>query len=242
MIKKCRLSSQIRDLLIAHPGSDSLKICDFGLSRRIEDTLLTLDYGQPEYVSPEAIHREGVGLGQDMWSVGIITYILLSGHSPFRGANDRETLTKVREGQWQFVGTVWNDISKEGRDFISKLLVFNSYHRMDVKTALNHPWFHILQMKSEDEYQIGTDRLRTYWHGLRDWYSNASCRNYYRRRTLLSCFDHPSMMIYPPGECYTPEGTPPRILESNRKPHKWEDHVSREHGDYEIGSVKSESQ
>lgn len=155
-------------MLISYPGSDSLKICDFGLSRRIEETLFTLDYGQPEYVAPEVVGREGIGLAQDMWSVGIITYILLGGTSPFRGNNDRETLTKVREGQWQFNGAIWNDISKEGRDFITKLLVFNPYHRMDVKTALAHPWFHLMyKTRSEDEYQIGTDRLRSYYYSLR---------------------------------------------------------------------------
>lgn len=230
-------------MLIAHPGSDSLKICDFGLSRRIEETLAPLEYGQPEFVAPEVVLGEGVGLGQDMWSIGIITYILLSGHSPFRGANDRETLYAVKKGQWQFVGTIWNDISKEGRDFITKLLVFDAHHRMDVKSALSHPWFHLIHREHiEDEYQIGTDRLRTYWHGLRDWYTNASCRNYYRRRALATAFDHPSKMVYPPGMCFTPEGTPPRIEEQTRKPHKWEDYVSRENAEYEVGSVKSESQ
>jgi serine/threonine protein kinase len=174
-----------------------------------------------------------------MWSVGIITYILLSGHSPFLGANDRETLYNVKKGQWQFVGTIWNDISKEGRDFITKLLVYDAYHRMDIKTALNHPWFNLIRSQRDDEIQISTDRLRNYWHGLRDWYSNASCRNYYRRRALATAFDHPSKMVYPPGMCFTPEGTPPRIEEQTRKPHKWEDYVK---DDYETGSFKSESQ
>ncbi|KAG5678438.1 hypothetical protein PVAND_008111 [Polypedilum vanderplanki] len=228
----------IRDLLIAHPGSDDLKICDFGLARRIEDNLMPLEFGQPEYVAPEVVNGEGVGLGQDMWSIGIITYILLSGHSPFLGANDRETLYNVKKGQWQFVGTIWNDISKEGRDFISKLLVYDAYHRMDVKTAMNHPWFHLMHRKSIDEIQISTDRLRNYWHGFRDWYSNASCRSYYRRRALATAFDHPSKMVYPPGMIFTPEGTPPRIEEQTRKPHKWEDYVK---DDYETGSFKSES-
>ncbi|KAL7050000.1 hypothetical protein ACKWTF_003934 [Chironomus riparius] len=228
----------IRDLLIAHPGSNELKICDFGLARRIEDTLAPLEFGQPEYVAPEVVNGEGVGLGQDMWSVGIITYILLSGHSPFLGDNDRETLYNVKKGQWQFVGSIWNDISKEGRDFITKLLAFDAYHRMDIKTALNHPWFQIITRKHVDEVQLSTDRLRNYWHGFRDWYANASCRSYYRRRALATAFDHPSKMVYPPGMIFTPEGTPPRIEDQTRKPHKWEDYIK---DDYETASFKSES-
>lgn len=50
--------------MISHPGSDDLKICDFGLARRIEDTLAPLEFGQPEFVAPEVVNGEGVGLGQ----------------------------------------------------------------------------------------------------------------------------------------------------------------------------------
>lgn len=81
--------------MLSHAGSDELKLCDFGLSRRIlAERHAALHYGVPEYVAPEVARGEGVGLPADMWSVGILTYILLSGHSPFRGAHDRETLTR----------------------------------------------------------------------------------------------------------------------------------------------------
>ncbi|XP_055610564.1 obscurin isoform X2 [Uranotaenia lowii] len=235
----------IKDLLIAHPGSDNLKICDFGLSRRIEDDkLYTLDYGMPEFVAPEVINRRGVGLGQDMWSVGIITYILLGGISPFMGRNDRETLTKIRDGKWSFTGTVWEFISVEARDFITKLLVYEDEHRMTIKEALNHSWFDIIYKRTFEEYQIGTDRLRRYYYHYRDWYTNASCRTWYRRRPLMSCFDHPSKMVYPPGIIFTPEGTPPptTVDDIPHKRRKWEEYVSKDiHPDYETASFKSES-
>lgn len=57
----------------------------------------------PEFVSPEIANGEGVSYGADLWSVGIITYILLSGISPFKGLNDRETLTRIREGNWEMI-------------------------------------------------------------------------------------------------------------------------------------------
>lgn len=53
----------------------------------------------PEYVSPEIVNGDAVGYPADMWAVGIITYILLSGYSPFKGLNDRETLTLIKEGK-----------------------------------------------------------------------------------------------------------------------------------------------
>lgn len=65
--------------------------------------LYPLNYGVPEYVSPEAAKGEGTGLAHDMWSVGIMTYILLSGRSPFRGKDDRETLTRIQEGKEYFL-------------------------------------------------------------------------------------------------------------------------------------------
>ncbi|XP_052897549.1 obscurin [Anopheles moucheti] len=235
----------IKDLLIAHPGSDNLKICDFGLARRIEDDkLYTLDYGMPEFIAPEVINRCGVGLGQDMWCVGIITYILLGGVSPFLGRNDRETLTRVKEGKWTFIGSVWDNISAEARDFITRLLVYEEKHRMTIRDALNHSWFDVIYRRTFEEYQIGTDRLRSYYYHYRDWYTNASCRTWYRRRPLMSCFDHPSRMVYPPGIIFTPEGTPPpmQVDDIPHKRKKWEEYVSKDnHPDYETASFKSES-
>jgi len=59
-------------------------MCDFSLSKRIVG-IVRLEHGQPEYVAPEIVNGEGAAFASDMWSVGIITYLLLSGVSPFRG-------------------------------------------------------------------------------------------------------------------------------------------------------------
>lgn len=231
----------IKDLLISHANSDDLKICDFGLARRVHQTnLISLDYGMPEFVAPEVVNREGVGLWQDMWSVGIITYILLGGSSPFRGNNDRETLMRVQEGRWEFRDSIWTHISEDARDFISRLLIITPGSRMDTKAALKHRWFNIIDKRREDEYQITTDRLRNYYNLYRDWYTNASCRNYFRRRPLQGAFSHPSKMVYPPGEVYTPEPTP-EPLKDSRKLISWEDKLSKfHHPDYEV-NASSES-
>ncbi|KAF7281172.1 hypothetical protein GWI33_005044 [Rhynchophorus ferrugineus] len=229
------------DLLIAHPGGDDLKITDFGLSRRVSlATLYPLLYGVPEYVSPECANNEGVGFGHDMWSVGIITYILLSGRSPFRGANDRETLTKIREGKWAFDDEWWSRISAEGRDFISKLLVYHPDGRLDVRAALRHPWLERCDRRYRDEFQISSTYLKDYWRLYREWYDNASCRTWFRRRPLEGAFTHPSKMVYPPGDVYTPRPSPPK--EKTPRPRTWEDQLpSRSPLNYEIGGFKSES-
>ena len=72
------------DILFSRPGGSEIKICDFSLARRIVG-IVKLEYGQPEYVSPEIVNGEGASFASDLWAVGIITYLLLSGVSPFRG-------------------------------------------------------------------------------------------------------------------------------------------------------------
>ncbi|XP_049802567.1 obscurin isoform X3 [Schistocerca nitens] len=237
------LGLTVGDLLISHQGGDDLKICDFGLSRRINfGKLASLDYGMPEFVAPEVVNGDGVSTSADMWSVGIITYILLSGISPFRGVNDRETLTRIKEGKWEFIEEWFSKLSMEARDFISKLLVYQVDGRMDVKAALKHPWLLRADKMPADEYQITTDRLKIYYDSYRDWYNNASCRTWYRRKPLAGAFSHPSRMVYPPGHIYTPEPTPEPQRRESKERRTWEDHVpSREPIDYEIGMPKSES-
>ncbi|KAE9543197.1 hypothetical protein AGLY_003108 [Aphis glycines] len=228
------------DLLISHPGGDTLKLCDFGLSRKINRRKLEpVDYGMPEFISPEIAKGEGVDLSSDMWSVGVITHLLLTGVSLFRCVNDADTLNRVKSGSY----TLSTKISDLARDFISKLLVFNPNDRLDVISALQHPWLQFGEDIPAGTSQINTDPLRNYYNNLKDWYSNSSCRNWYRCRPLSSAYTHPSKMIYPPGITCTPSPTP----EPEPKPQKkhlpsWKDKLpSKEPIDTEIGIIKSES-
>lgn len=159
---------QIGDLLLSHPGTDDLKITDFGLSRKItKGNLYPLNYGVPEYASPECVNGEGTGFAHDMWSVGIITYILLSGRSPFRGNDDRETLKNIQSGKWMFDEEWWLNISSEARDFIKRLLTYSADERMDVHTALRHSWFERITRTYTDEYRISSRYLSTYYRFYR---------------------------------------------------------------------------
>eukprot|EP00095_Tigriopus_kingsejongensis_P002259 maker-scaffold633_size121756-snap-gene-0.25 protein:Tk02259 transcript:maker-scaffold633_size121756-snap-gene-0.25-mRNA-1 annotation:"muscle m-line assembly protein unc-89-like isoform x2" len=148
-----------------------------------------------------------------MWSVGIITYLLLSGVSPFRGQNDRETLQRIQMGDIDFDFELWQNISREAKHFVANMLVYKPEERMSVRQALAHPWLQILKqpgIEIGEQYQISTERLRNYYNGLKEWYANASCDYYYRRRPLAGAFTHPSCMVYPPGE---PEPLPERTPE-----------------------------
>ncbi|CAL7949959.1 unnamed protein product [Xylocopa violacea] len=238
------LGLTLGDLLISHTGGDDLKICDFGLARRISHAkLMILSYGMPEFVAPEVTNKEGVSFSTDMWAVGIITYILLSGISPFRGSNDKETLLKIREGKWDFDDR-WSNISEEAKDFIRSLLMYNAERRMDVKAALAHPWLTYADRSPLDLYKIPSENLKNYYKLYRDWYNNASCRTWFRRRKLETAFEHPSRMVYPPGHKYTPEPGEVRPYSPTKKSpvKRWDSQSPTwEPIDTEIGLIKSES-
>merc|ERR1719411_220223 len=194
------------DILFTRPGGDEIKICDFSLAKRIVG-VVKLEYGQPEYVAPEIVNGEGATFASDMWSCGIITYLLLSGVSPFRGQNDRETLQRIQMGDIDFDFELWQNISREAKHFVANLLVYKPEERMSVRQALSHPWLQILKqpgIEISEQYQISTERLRTYYNTLKEWYANAACDYLYRRRPLAGAFTHPSCMVYPP-ECDEPE-------------------------------------
>uniref|UniRef100_A0A0A9VUL5 Muscle M-line assembly protein unc-89 n=1 Tax=Lygus hesperus TaxID=30085 RepID=A0A0A9VUL5_LYGHE len=232
------------DLLVSHPGGDDLRLADYGLARRIHPgQLQPLDYGMPEFVSPETVRGEGVDVSSDMWSVGVVTYLLLTGVSLFRGANDKETLTKVREGFWEFDDDYWKNLSVEARDFVSKLLVVDLNSRIDVKTALRHPWLNYADRLPPNLHQIPTEKLHNYYNLWKDWYSNASCRTWYRRRPLTGAFNHPSKMVYPPHYVAYPLPSPERdINEADLKKKSWTDDLSSKQPlNYDLGVITSES-
>ncbi|KGL72333.1 Myosin light chain kinase, smooth muscle, partial [Tinamus guttatus] len=97
-------------------------------------------HGTPEFMAPEVVSFEPVGLATDMWSIGVICYILLSGESPFQGENDMETLSNVTAAQWEFEEETFSEISQQAKDFIRQLLQKDARCRLSSSEALLHPW------------------------------------------------------------------------------------------------------
>ncbi|XP_031171143.1 myosin light chain kinase, smooth muscle-like isoform X3 [Sander lucioperca] len=118
-----------------------IKIIDFGLARELEEGKpLMVMHGTPEFVAPEVINYESVGLETDMWSIGVICFVLLSGESPFQGNNDAETLALVTAASFEFDQESFEDISDQAKDFISSLLKKDRRCRLSCTKALAHPW------------------------------------------------------------------------------------------------------
>jgi calcium-dependent protein kinase len=76
-----------------------------------------------------------------VWSVGVIAYMLLSGIPPFYGTTDSETLVSIKTGEWQFDEYLFNSVSPEAKDFISKCLTRRPFWRPSAASALKHKWF-----------------------------------------------------------------------------------------------------
>ncbi|XP_076828124.1 uncharacterized protein mylk4a isoform X2 [Brachyhypopomus gauderio] len=121
--------------------TNKIKIIDFGLARKYQPReKLRVNFGTPEFLAPEVVTYEFVSFNTDMWSLGVIGYMLLSGLSPFLGDDDNETLNNILACKWNFEEAEFLGISEEAKDFISKLLVVNKSWRIGAGEALKHPW------------------------------------------------------------------------------------------------------
>uniref|UniRef100_A0A8K9V8Z1 Myosin light chain kinase family, member 4b n=1 Tax=Oncorhynchus mykiss TaxID=8022 RepID=A0A8K9V8Z1_ONCMY len=129
------------NILCVSRATNKIKIIDFGLARRYKPReKLRVNFGTPEFLAPEVINYEFVSFPTDMWSLGVITYMLLTGLSPFLGDDDNETLNNILACQWNFEEEAFTDISEEAKDFITRLLVKSKSWRMSASQSLKHSW------------------------------------------------------------------------------------------------------
>ncbi|XP_067405728.1 myosin light chain kinase, smooth muscle isoform X3 [Emydura macquarii macquarii] len=139
-----------------------IKLIDFGLARRLESAgSLKVLFGTPEFVAPEVINYEPIGYATDMWSIGVICYILVSGLSPFMGDNDNETLANVTSATWDFDDEAFDEISDDAKDFISNLLKKDMKSRLDCTQCLQHPWLQ-KDTKNMEAKKLSKDRMKKY--------------------------------------------------------------------------------
>jgi len=121
--------------------SADVKLIDFGLATKIDpNEVVKVSTGTAEFAAPEIVERQPVGFFTDMWSVGVLAYVLLSGLSPFAGDNDIETLKNVKACDWDFDEEVFANVSNEAKDFIKLLLMKSTDKRMTSHECLMHAW------------------------------------------------------------------------------------------------------
>jgi len=130
------------NLLLTSESDDSdIKIADFGFAKRVKSpNSLTTQCGTPGYVAPEILEGKPYDTQADMWSLGVIVYILLGGYPPFIEQNQRELFRKIRKGQYQFHEEYWGQVSDDAKKLIRSLLTVDPSWRYDAKAAMANPW------------------------------------------------------------------------------------------------------
>jgi len=118
----------------------SLKLIDFGLSIQQNAKKEKRRVGTPYYMAPEMIFGNFVK-ASDIWSIGVIMYIMVTGKQPFWGKNKDEVLNKVKNGRYDMKSLYYSKCSNSVKDLIKKMLVTEPEKRMTVEACLEHSWF-----------------------------------------------------------------------------------------------------
>ncbi|NWU67748.1 DAPK3 kinase, partial [Pterocles burchelli] len=162
-----------------------IKLIDFGLAHKIEDGVEFKNiFGTPEFVAPEIVNYEPLGLAADMWGPLLFIFPILlsglsrlSGASPFLGETKQETLANITAVNYEFDEEFFSNTSDLAKDFIQKLLVKDTRKRLTIQEALSHPWITVRLNKETDvlkeetkvqenkkveNTQLKTKRLREY--------------------------------------------------------------------------------
>mmetsp|Transcript_8418 Transcript_8418/g.15846 ORF Transcript_8418/g.15846 Transcript_8418/m.15846 type:complete len:590 (+) Transcript_8418:155-1924(+) len=138
-------------------GSDDLVLIDFGLSVKYDGTgrrsMMHDVVGSSYYIAPEVL-RKNYGIECDVWSLGVIVYMLLSGTPPFKGDTEHKIMASAALGVYSMSRPVWATISRTAQDFVRKCLVKDPKRRMTAKEALSHKW---LTTKSVGASQENTE-------------------------------------------------------------------------------------
>jgi calcium-dependent protein kinase len=118
----------------------NIKISDFGLSKDFSSEAMSTSCGTPTYVAPEVLLGSVYDVQCDVWSLGVITYILLSSHIPFDGDGESEVFERILSACYSFPSPLWDPVSAKAKDFIAKIFVVEPKQRMTADECLDHQW------------------------------------------------------------------------------------------------------
>jgi len=132
-------------LLVSRTSDVEVKISDFGLAKHSKDYPRRLPRshsicGSDFYLAPEVIKQDEYGREIDIWAVGVVTYVLLSGSLPFFHSVLHKLYRMILERDLTFPDRPWRNVSSGAQDFVSRLLQVRAGDRLTAEQALNHPW------------------------------------------------------------------------------------------------------
>ena len=135
--------------------TNTIKICDFGVSRQFEDNELMYEHcGTPAYISPEIFENKGYkGTGCDIWSAGVTLYYMLGGVQPFKANSIRELERNIKKGHFKPL----EEVSQEANDLIKGMLQVNPRKRFVIEDILRHPWLDKVELNQRHKLNLFTD-------------------------------------------------------------------------------------
>jgi len=128
------------NLLCSGPDNNIIKVTDFGLSKDFGKASLKTSCGTPDYVAPEVLKGNAYDNSVDIWSIGVICYILLCGFPPFYGNTDQQIFEKIMKATYDFPSPDWDDITDDAKEFIQAILVLEPSERPTALECLQAPW------------------------------------------------------------------------------------------------------
>ena len=144
----------------------TVKLIDFGTSDKMKKgQKLDLQVGTPYYTAPEVLNNKGYNEKCDLWSCGVMMYLMLCGKQPFNGENDDEIYEKIHLCKIDFNDEEWDNISHDAKDLIKKLLIKDVNKRLSAKKALNHPWI----VKNKNQVKIDNEKFKEIVKNLRNY-------------------------------------------------------------------------
>jgi serine/threonine protein kinase len=170
----CHLDLKPENIVLVDNECSEIKLVDFGAAKDLNEEEKGAAFalvGTPEFVAPEVIAFNPITGAADMWALGVITYVMLSGLSPFLGDNDMETLASVTRADFYFPDDDFPPVSDDAKEFICSLLVKNPRKRLTAEQALEHKWLKTMDIvdstlqpdnKRISTILIPTDNLKSF--------------------------------------------------------------------------------
>ncbi|CAD8135936.1 unnamed protein product [Paramecium pentaurelia] len=144
---------------ITSQGNYNVKVVDWGTAKIFSpNQQINEKFGTLYYMAPEVLRRN-YNEKCDIWSCGVILYILLSGTPPFNGRTDAEIQKSILNGKYSLEGEVWDIVSQQAKDLVTKMLQYDVQKRMNAKQVLEHNWFQQQHQEKLDK-QVVQGRLK----------------------------------------------------------------------------------
>jgi serine/threonine protein kinase len=140
-------------------SNSAIKVGDFGFAKRVHTPMSLISRcGTPSYVAPEILKNQPYDQSCDMWSVGVVLYVMLCGYTPFMEEKQNMMFERIKMGDWTFDPEDWSGISTEAKDLIKGLMCTSPHRRLTAKQALRSKWIAGVSAKSLESRSLASSR------------------------------------------------------------------------------------